>query len=730
MRSPLLMLSLLLLTLSFVFAGEAKPKVTKGTKMDYGPFLSYAIKAGTGKGSLVAKGISVKLGDGAALCFDCDTLRIGAGWTGGFVDVSKTNLGDLKGSDCASAAGTVVFNTKNGPGWALGSDFSDPRPGSLGPLPAERGHYKGLYLYGANVVFAYTVGDAEILETPGFHDGVFTRTIRIAGSKGPLTLLIADEGPHAVAAGLPAGAAQKTDAGRIVITLPALSAPAQFTVAIGGADASDDKLKAAAASIKTADISELCKGAAPRWSEVLTTKGTLGKEEGSYVLDTLTLPEENPWSAWMRASGMDFFSDGRAAVSTLNGDVWIVSGIDDKLEDLKWKRYAAGLFEPLGLRIVKDDVYVLGRDQITRLRDLNSDGEADFYENFNNDVVVHPSYHAFSFDLQTDKAGNFYFVKGGNQVDAGYPNHNCMLKVSADGSKTETFATGFRAPNGMGIGPNDEITCSDNQGYWIPSSKISWVKKGAEYGFPGDPRKWDFKNKDKDKIPAKWEQPLCWIPYTWDNSSGGQVWVTSDKWGPLQNHMLHMSYGKCTLLLVLNEEVNGVMQGGTVKFPFTFASGVMRARFNPKDGQLYCCGLKGWQTSAGKDGNLQRVRYTGKPANMPVAFHVKKNGIELTFDAPLDAASAGDDQNYGIEQWNYLWSDKYGSKEYSVQNPAKEGKDIVPVKSVKLSADKKTVFIEVAEVKPVMQMELKCKIKAADGTPAAGDIAITINAVP
>ena len=59
-----------------------------------------------------------------------------------------------------------------------------------------------------------------------------------------------------------------------------------------------------------------------------------------------------------------------------------------------------------------DKIYVLGRDQITRLHDLNNDGEADFYENFNNDTVVTPNYHEFCLDLQTDSKGNFYFSKG------------------------------------------------------------------------------------------------------------------------------------------------------------------------------------------------------------------------------------------------------------------------------------------------------------------------------
>jgi hypothetical protein len=83
--------------------------------------------------------------------------------------------------------------------------------------------------------------------------------------------------------------------------------------------------------------------------------------------------------------------------------------------------------------------------------------------------------------------------------------------------------------------------------------------------------------------------------------------------------MLHMSYGKCTLFNVLQEEVDGQAQGGVVRFPFKFTSGIMRGRFSPKDGQLYVSGLNVWQSDASKFGCLYRVRYTGKPVTMPIA---------------------------------------------------------------------------------------------------------------
>ena len=61
----------------------------------------------------------------------------------------------------------------------------------------------------------------------------------------------------------------------------------------------------------------------------------------------------------------------------------------------------------------------------------------------------------------------------------------------------------------------------------------------------------------------------------------------SKRWGPFHGELLHTSYGRSSLYLVLKEEVAGQMQGGVVKFPLRFTSSAMRPRFNPHDGHLY-----------------------------------------------------------------------------------------------------------------------------------------------
>jgi hypothetical protein len=709
------------------------------TRMDYGPFICATIKLADDNYAL--KGISIHLGDKdeAAMVFDTDLLRFGAGWTGDFLDLTNVAFSGQHGVN-STPAGKIMFVSPQLPGAMQGQPSEriakDPRPKPFGPIPHDWAKYKGLYLHGKRVVLHYTVGNVDVLDTPWAQsvDGktVLTRTIKLSASDQPLTMLIdkpgEDEAPAlAASAGVQV---QSLDGNRYVV-FPARQSATTYRIAI----APDSALKPADLDHVVAqneDVDALIQPGPARWTIPVITKGEVATSTTQpYVLDTITAPEENPWHSWLRFGGFDFFSDGRAAVSTWSGDVWLVSGIDSKLDKITWKRFATGLFQPLGLKIVDDQVYVLGRDQITKLIDNNHDGEADSYECFNNDCQVSSSFHEFAFDLQTDSKGNFYYTKAGpvNPGGRGWQiitdNNGDMLRVSKDGSKFEVFASGLRAPNGMSIGPDDQITVADNEGTWVPACRLSFVRPGSDMlGVP------DLSHANPP--PKKFDPPICWLPHgDVDNSSGGQVWVTSDKWGPFKDRLLHMSYGTCSLFLAMYEKVDDTVQGGVVKFPdLPFITGIDRGRFNPVDHQLYVTGRRGWQTTAVKDCGFQRVRYTGAPVHMPSELHVKKDGVSITFTTPVDSRSAVDPGNWNIEQWNYHWSSDYGSAEWSVMDPKEKGHDGVDVEKVTISPDKKTVFLKLDEVIPVMQMKIQMKIKSADGNAMNYAIYNTINKVP
>jgi hypothetical protein len=751
--------------------GAPAAKKRSNDKMNYGPFHTANVEANyPEKGNVTLKGMAIKLtkettqvlpAEGqtpkmAAVCFDQDMLRMSLGWTGGYLSL-PTGRDGLEGHPYVE--GTPVFGAKKTSiGWWKGDESKDPRPKPYGPLPHEFARYKGAYLHEGKTILSYTVATNPILELPGFEfkDGldIITRSFSIAKTNTALTALIGEEdklegtvedgvavlnkADNVIAAalsGAPEGAKLEVAGSRIQLRLPPLNAAAKFTVSVwSGPKADLAKFKSAAKSIAAPDVEALTKGGPPRWTPAITLKGTVSENTQGYVADEITVPYENPWDAYMRITGIDFFSDPtKAAVSTMSGDVWLISGIDEKLENITWKRYATGLFQTLGLKIVDDKVYALERGQITRFHDLNNDGEADFYEAFNNDGMIGPNqYHEFAHDLHTDKDGNFYFVRGSNLGAGGTPHNGVMCRVSKDGSKMDVVCVGFRAPNGMGLGPDGQLTTGDNQGNWVPGSPINWMYapdspliKKDELGFYGFRLDHYPYTKQGPRL-----NPLVWIPYNMDNSCGGQVWATSDKWGPFNGNLLHMSYGKCVLFNVMKQKVGDEVQGAVVKFPINFISGIMRARFNKGDGQLYVVGMRGWQTSANKAGCVTRVRYTGKPVKLPNAWEVTKTGIDIGFTDTVDPASAGDVQNYGAEWFHIEYTGGYGSPEFTIADKKKKGKEALTIKSVKVSPDGKKVSLEIPGLAPVTNIVIKYKINAADGSVMQHEVAGTINKMP
>jgi hypothetical protein len=693
----------------------------------------------------------------AGIIFDMEMLRYMAVWSGGFIRFDGVAFSGAHGSN-PSPAGTILFGTKPTPGWARAGDLTDPRDKhrgvAYGPLPRDWARYKGLYRTDAGVVFKYSVGTCDVLDMPGFevlgNFRTFSRMLNIDPSREGLTLVLADiEGANEAVTsqgyttletaekayvvrleGGPPGTALETiDRSRVVLKIPASAQPTRLKIRMWTGPRGDRPAAFAAlgVNLQPRDLAPLILGGKARFTATVTTKGARGDDRGAYTVDTISVPFDNPYKSWMRIGGIDFLADGKAVVTTWSGDVWLVNGIDDALQSITWKRIAAGLFQPLGVKVVNDQIYVLGRDGITRLHDLNGDGEIDFYECFNNDFLTTKNFHEFVFDLHTDCDGNFYFIKGGPVRPGGRgwdditPSHGSLFKLSRDGTKLEVVARGFRAPNGMCVGPHGEITTGDNEGTWTPMCLLNWIKPGGFYGVP------DF--SQRSPLPTVRDNPLCWMPKDVDNSSGCQAWITGNKFGPLSGQLLHTSYGTCKLFVVLKEEVGGQMQGGVVEVPLKFDSGIMRARYIESQNALYLAGLRGWQTAATKDAGFYRVRYTGKPTNLPIDMHVTPGTIKLTFSDPLDRESVEDPDSYHLQRWNYRWTERYGSPHFKVSSPKQQGHDDMEVESASLSPDGKTITLKVTDLKPVMQMKIAYQLKARDGAPVRSYIISTINVV-
>lgn len=421
-----------------------------------------------------------------------------------------------------------------------------------------------------------------------------------------------------------------------------------------------------------------------RWPRKLTTAGTLGTGQ-PYAMDTLTLPYANPWQALFFVGGLDFLTPSRLAVCTIHGDVWLADVRDSDLSRITWKRFAAGLHQPLGLKVADGVIHVMCRDQIVALHDRNNDEEADYYECVSNAHKTSAGGHDYITGLQRDEAGRWYFASGNQGI----------CRVS--GNEVEVLGTGLRNPNGLAISPDGRVVLSSLQeGNWTPASAICDISLGGHFG-AGGPRE-----GERGYVP-----PMLYLPRGVDHSCGGQAFIDSDRWGPVHGQWLHFSMGAATHFLMLREEYDGGSQAAAVVLPGEFASGAHRGRFSPFDGQLYVASSQGWANYGVKDGAIHRVRFTGGSYPYPGAYETRDNGILLKFSSP-QSAERFDQKNWFAQQWNYRYGPGYGSAEYSVDDPAVKGHDRVQIRSVQRLEDGRQLFLEIPQLRPVNQLHLHC----------------------
>jgi hypothetical protein len=420
----------------------------------------------------------------------------------------------------------------------------------------------------------------------------------------------------------------------------------------------------------------------------------------------------------MRPGGFDFTPDGRGAfVATWNGDVWRVDGIREPAPaTLRWRRIASGLFQPLGVKTRGNSVFILCRDQIARLDDLNGDGEADFIANFNNDHQVSESFHEFAMGLQTDAVGNFYYAKAARHArEALFPQHGTVLKVSADGARTDIIATGFRAPNGMFLDDDGTIFVTDQEGEWTPKNRINRVKPGTFHG-----NMLGFHDVT-DPSDERMEKPLVWITNRKDRSPGEIVRVPAGTWGRHAGTLLNVSYGTGKVFTVAYEEIDGVLQGAVCELPgAAFSTGVMRGRF-ADDGALYVCGLFSWSSNVTTPGGFYRIRHNpAAAAHVPLAIRATPDTLTVVFSDPIDPQSVRP-ENIGFTTWGLRRSAKYGS---SHQNETQHS-----ATAATLSADGTTVAITLPGLAPTDSYELALKLKSPDGTPVERSLHGTIHRI-
>jgi len=406
-----------------------------------------------------------------------------------------------------------------------------------------------------------------------------------------------------------------------------------------------------------------------------------------YRIERFPLPKEIE----LLVTGMDFLPSGDLAVCTWLGDVWIVQGATGAPAAATYRRFARGLCEPNGLRVIGGRMYVVQKQELTRITDTDGNGEADLFECISQDWGFTGNYHDFSFGPVVDKAGIFHVLRTGNRGVFEMPYQGWDIAINPATGKATPVCSGLRSPDGFGTyGPDKDVFMTDNQGNWIGANKLNHLQAGRFYGFPSTtPSSRDeFDGKRRDVAP-----PAVWFPYKLVKSASGIETISADKFGPFTGQMLVGDFQNAIVTRVFLEKVNGEWQGAVWPMVKGFGSGTHRLAFGP-DGKLYVGGLKNaaWAAIAPKETSLDRVSWTGK-----VPFEVKearatRTGFELTFTQPVDAATAGNPEGYDVAQYTYLYHQTYGSPEMD-HDGKKDSATPITVKKAVVSADKLKVTL-------------------------------------
>ncbi|MDX2248488.1 MAG: plastocyanin/azurin family copper-binding protein [Bacteroidia bacterium] len=461
------------------------------------------------------------------------------------------------------------------------------------------------------------------------------------------------------------------------------------------------------------------------------------QETAFYRIETLPIPSD----LVLEIGGMTFNDRDQLTVCTRRGEVWEIE--NPYTAAPRFRRFAQGLHEPLGIAWNQGQYYVTQRGELTRLKDKNNDGRADTYET----VYSWPlsgNYHEYSYGPLILPNGDMILTLNLGWDGKGVswaPWRGWMIKVSPKGQMTPV-ATGFRSPAGFGFNTEGDIFYAENQGDWVGSGRMTHVEVGDFVGNPSglrwasDPAS-PVKVREENvpdgqgtlyeagqKVPGI-KPPSVWFPHTLMGISTSDIKTipAGTAFGPFAGQMLVGDQGHSKIMRVFQEKIEGVWQG--ICFPFLegFSSGILRLEWGKNSTLFVGMTSRGWSATGQEEYGIQRVKWTGKTPFEMKAVYARPDGFEIEFTQPVDAATATALSSYSLTSFTYNYHHIYGSPVVG-QQPCE-------VKKAELSADRTRVRLYVAGIRKGFIHEIKATGVRAEGKPLLHEVGYyTLNRIP
>ena len=465
-------------------------------------------------------------------------------------------------------------------------------------------------------------------------------------------------------------------------------------------------------------------------------------EQDFYEIKTLPIPQD----LYLEVGGLATMPDGRLAVSTRRGEIWIVENPYQKdSHQTNYRRFASGLHEILGLAYKDGVFYCSQRGELTKITDTNRDGVADLYEPIYQ-FELSGNYHEYTYGPVFDKNGdmlvtlNLAWIGFGEGKFAKW--RGWLVKIKPDGT-LEPQSAGLRSPAGYSINDEGDIFYGENQGDWVGSGRITHLAKGDFAGNPGG-IKWAKEPNSPFKLTLEeipdnsqpmfeaakkvknLKLPAVWFPHAIMGISTSDIVqdTTKGKFSPFPGQYFVADQGQSKVMRVFMEKVNGVYQGFCINYREGFQSGILRERFGLDGSMFVGMTSRGWG-STGKDNfGLQRLVWNGLTPFEINKIHAKSDGFEISFTQPVDVKSVKNAASYALRSYIYQYHHQYGSPIINVNE--------LKIKGISVSPDKKTVRISMDGIKQFYIHEFILKgVLNEEGEPLLHETAYyTLNQIP
>jgi cytochrome c551/c552 len=428
-------------------------------------------------------------------------------------------------------------------------------------------------------------------------------------------------------------------------------------------------------------------------------------EQDFYEIKTLPIPQD----LYLEVGGLATMPDGRLAVSTRRGEIWIVENPYQKESHLtNFRKFASGLHEILGLAYKDGVFYCSQRGELTKISDTNRDGVADLYEPIYQ-FELSGNYHEYTYGPVFDKNGdmlvtlNLAWIGFGDGKFAKW--RGWLVKLKPDGT-LDPQSAGLRSPDGYSINEEGDIFYGENQGDWVGSGRITHLAKGDFAGNPGG-IKWAKEPNSPlkltlEEIPDNSQPmfeaakkvkslkiPAVWFPHAIMGISTSDIIqdTTKGKFSPFPGQYFVADQGQSKVMRVFMEKVNGVYQGFCINYREGFQSGILRERFGLDGSMFVGMTSRGWG-STGKDNfGLQRLVWNGLTPFEIHTIHARSDGFEISFTQPVDVKSVKNAASYALRSYIYQYHHQYGSPIINVSD--------MKIKGISVSSDKKSVRISI-----------------------------------